>query len=172
MKQLQRLLFLQGNKCFFCGNSIPEGHASVEHLDALSNGGKKSDENSVACCKAVNAALGNLPLKEKFRVLLSYEGKFACPTQVAAEPEPGSEPRPQGTPAAEAEKLLPEVVENLRKRGGARPNKLVKLRNTVAASFPQASPEVVEAVLVLLKQHGYMVEDGGKLSYAGLQSGA
>jgi 5-methylcytosine-specific restriction endonuclease McrA len=70
MKQLQRLQFLQGNKCFFCGSPIPEGQASVEHLDALSNGGKKSDENSVVCCKAVNGALGSLSIRDKVPVAL------------------------------------------------------------------------------------------------------
>lgn len=167
MKQLQRLLFLQGNKCFFCGNAIPEGQASVEHLDALSNGGKKSDENSVACCRAVNAALGNLPVKEKFRAVLNHKGAFACPAGTV----PDVETRPQGTLTDDAQKLLPEVVENLRKRGAARPKKPATLRKAVAASFQQASPEVVEAVLVLLEERGYTAEDGGNVSYPGLQSG-
>ena len=168
MKQLQRLLFLQGNKCFFCGNVIPEGEASVEHLDALSNGGKKSDENSVACCKAVNAALGSLSVKEKFRAVLSHNGQFVCPARTV--PEPDS--KAKQTLADEAQKLLPEVVENLRKRGAARPNKPATLRKAVAASFQQASPGVVEAVLFLLNEKGYTAEDGGKLSYPGLSSGA
>lgn len=68
--------------------------------------------------------------------------------------------------------LLREVVENLRKRGAARPNKPATLRKTLAASFQQASPEVVEAVLVLLNEKGYTAEAGGKLSYPGLSSEA
>ena len=39
MKQLERLLFLQGSRCFFCGETIPIGEASIEHLVATSNGG-------------------------------------------------------------------------------------------------------------------------------------
>ena len=41
MKQLERLYFLQGQRCFFCGQPIPPGEASVEHLVASSNGGAK-----------------------------------------------------------------------------------------------------------------------------------
>ena len=36
MKQLERLLFLQGNVCFFCQQPLPAGEASVEHLVAAS----------------------------------------------------------------------------------------------------------------------------------------
>jgi len=168
MKKLQRLLFLQGKKCFFCGDPIPEGEASVEHLDALSNGGKKSDENSVVCCKAVNHILGNLSIKEKFRAVLSYEGAFVCPMRAA----PGPEAKPREMFAADAESLLPAVVENLRKRGAARPNKVATLRKSLTATFKQASPEVVEAVLALLKGRGYTAEDGIKVSYPGFPSEA
>lgn len=59
MKQLERLLFLQGQVCFFCALPIPPGEASVEHLVAVCNGGSKDDDNCVACCKTVNAALGS-----------------------------------------------------------------------------------------------------------------
>ena len=34
MKQLERLLFLQGNVCFFCQQPLPTGEASVEQLVA------------------------------------------------------------------------------------------------------------------------------------------
>ena len=50
MKQ-QRLLFLQGSRCFFCGETIPIGEASIEHLVATSNGGAKDDENCVVCAR-------------------------------------------------------------------------------------------------------------------------
>ena len=168
MKQLQRLLFLQGNKCFFCGARIPEGEESVEHLDALSNGGKTSDENSVACCKTMNVALGNLPVKEKLRAVLNHKGEFICPLARA----PESKRKPHEGVAAKANKLLPEVVKNLRKRGTKRPNSLATLRNAIVGSFNQASPEVVDAVVTLLREKGYITEAAGKLSYPGLQSKA
>lgn len=166
MKKLQRLLHLQRHKCFFCGNPIPDGQATVEHLDALSNGGKKSDENSVVCCRTVNELLGNLSVKEKFRAVLVHEGTFVCPMRAVSE----SEAQLDATLSTDAENLLPDVVENLRKRGAARPKTTAKLRTTVAASFDHASAEVVEAVLVLLKERGYTTEDGTKVSYPGLSS--
>ena len=71
MKQLERILFLQGNVCFFCRQPIPDGEASVEHLVATSNGGAKDDENCVVCCKTVNAALGSLSVKAKLQVVVN-----------------------------------------------------------------------------------------------------
>jgi hypothetical protein len=165
MKKLQRLLFLQGKKCFFSGHPVPDGEASVEHLDALSKGGKNSDENSVVCCKAVNAVLGNLSVKEKFRAVLSHEGAFACPMRAA----PAQEPQLRKVTASDAESLLPAVLENLRKRGAVRPKKAATLRKSVAASFPQTSPELIEDVLILLKERGYTTEDGGAVSYPGFR---
>ncbi len=167
MKQLQRLLFLQGNKCFFCGARIPVGEESVEHLDALSNGGKTSDENSVACCKTINAALGSLTVKEKFQAVLNHKGEFTCPLGRAREPKR----KPDDGVTAKANKLLPDVVKNLRKRGTKRPNSLATLRNAIAGSF-KTSPEIVEAVVTLLKKKGYINDSGGKMSYPGLQSKA
>ena len=79
MKQLERLLFLQGQRCFFCQQPISPGEASVAHLNATSNGGTKDDENCVACCKAVNAALGNLSFKGKLQAVVNQRGAFVCP---------------------------------------------------------------------------------------------
>lgn len=166
MTKLQRLLFLQGDKCFFCDAPIPEEQASVEHLNATSNGGDNSDENTVVCCRAVNIALGSLSVKEKFRAILSHRGRFACPARAEAQ----SNARPNKSSASDAQKLLPEVVKNLRERGAARPKKPDGLRNAIAASFQQVSPIVIEDVLILLKDKGYTAEGSGKLSYPRWQS--
>jgi len=40
------------------------------------------DENCVACCKAVNALLGSMSLKEKIQVVLNQQGQFKCPNLV------------------------------------------------------------------------------------------
>ncbi|MGL6334488.1 HNH endonuclease [Aeromonas jandaei] len=61
-------MFVQGGLCFFCKQPLPKTEASVEHLLASANGGSNSDENCVACCKAVNRLLGSMSLKEKFQV--------------------------------------------------------------------------------------------------------
>lgn len=80
MKQLERLLFLQGNRCFFCQSAIPAGQASVEHLVATANGGSGSDDNCVVCCKTMNEALGKLPIKVKMQVILNQGGRIVCPS--------------------------------------------------------------------------------------------
>src|SRR3954462_11502701 len=83
-KPLDRLLFAQGGKCFFCEGSLSQSEASVEHLVASANGGTNSDDNCVACCKALNALLGSKSLKEKVRVVLNQKGQFRCPNKMAA----------------------------------------------------------------------------------------
>ena len=67
---LERLLFLQGGLCFFCSQPLPKSEASVEHLQAVANGGTNHDDNCVACCKAVNRVLGSMPLKAKIQMVL------------------------------------------------------------------------------------------------------
>lgn len=136
----------------------------MEHLDARSNGGKTSDENTVACCKAANTALGNLPVKEKLRVVLSHKGASACPALTFPKP-PSKSPE---TVVIEGKKLLPKVIENLRGRGAARPKTRIKLRNSLATTFKKTSPKVIEALLELLKTKGYTADNDGKVTYPGL----
>ena len=161
MKQLQRLLFLQGNKCFFCGHGIPEGEASIEHLHAVSNGGEKSDENAVVCCKAVNNWLGNRSVKEKLEVVLSHRRQSACLATILPKPQV----KPGDKIATQAQELLPDVVKNLTRLGDKRPKKLTRLKNSLKTTFKKASPKVIEAVMVLLKKKGYTTETDGKVSY-------
>lgn len=77
--QLNRLLFLQGGKCFFCGKNLDRSKASVEHLLAKASGGDNMDGNCVAVCKTVNQMLGCLSLKEKLRVIMLNSPNFYCP---------------------------------------------------------------------------------------------
>lgn len=168
MKQLQRLLFLQGNKCFFCNHPIPKGQATVEHLHALSTGGKKSDENAVVCCKDVNTWLGNRSVKEKFEVVLNHSRESACLAPIL----PKSEVKPDNKITTQAQKLLPEVLKNLIRRGKARPKTMEKLKNSLATTFKRTSPKVIEAVLELLKKKGYTAGEDGEVSYPGLDGGA
>jgi hypothetical protein len=164
MKQLERLLLFQHYKCFFCNHPIPKGQASVEHLDPLSKGGKKSDDNSVACCKTLNIALGSLPLREKFRIILGHKGASGC--LAATLPKPDAKPR--NTHVTEAQKLLPEVVNNLRKQGTAKPKTSSTLRKSLRNSFKKASPKIINAVMVLLKSKGYTADNDGEVTYPGL----
>lgn len=79
MDKLDKLLFIQGGKCFFCDGELPRNIASVEHLLPKSLKGNNSDDNCVACCKSINQLLGSMTLKEKLRVLLNQKGEIKCP---------------------------------------------------------------------------------------------
>lgn len=83
-KPIDRLMFAQGNCCFFCQQPLPKEQATVEHLVALSNGGPNADHNCVACCRTMNQLLGSLSLKAKFEVVLRQKGKFRCPNGVGS----------------------------------------------------------------------------------------
>ena len=169
MKQLERLLFLQGNRCFFCQQFIPVGEASVEHLAATSNGGAKDDENCVACCRAVNAALGNLSVKAKLQAIVNQRGGFVCPHSAETD-FTGQLPEPAAPPEDERLKL---VVADLQKRGAARPRKLATLRNTVNSVFQnKLSEEDLSSLVALLAFHGYVTVQDTKVTYALLQPGA
>src|SRR5258706_12676127 len=89
---LERLLFLQGGLCFFCGEPLPKADASVEHLQALASGGTKHDDNCGACFKAVNRVLGSKPLKAKIQGVLYHKGAFRCPQQAKAGTYPQKPP--------------------------------------------------------------------------------
>ncbi|MBC7853778.1 MAG: hypothetical protein IAF94_10110 [Pirellulaceae bacterium] len=85
--QLQRMMFLQGQLCFFCNRIIPKGEASLEHLVPSSTGGSEHPDNLVACCQSLNAIFGSMSVKEKIRVILKQNGKFVCPNQ-PTQPQP------------------------------------------------------------------------------------
>ena len=136
----------------------------MEHLQAVSLGGKKSDENAVVCCKDVNTWLGSRSVKEKFEVVLNHSRESACLAPILPKPEG----KPEDKIVTQAEKLLPEVLTNLSGRGTARPKTTAKLKNSLATTFKKTPRKVIEAVLVLLKKRGYTTEKNGTLSYPGL----
>jgi hypothetical protein len=158
MKQLERLLFLQGHRCFFCQQTIPDGEASVEHLVASSNGGGNDDDNCVACCKAVNAVLGSLSIKAKIQAVLNQRGAFSCPRAPKFSP---------ATPAQPNEERIAVVVADLQKRGSARPRRVTTLLNTIAAVFQKKlSEDDVSSLLASLVERGYIAIDESKVTYA------
>jgi hypothetical protein len=139
MKQLDRLLFEQGNQCFFCRKPLKPIDASVEHLVASANGGSNGEENCVACCKKLNALLGSKSLKEKVQIVLNQRGSFRCPEDVErerlasvakaaapvtsntpnsplppattpiAKPQPQAQPKPQSVPQKKLPALAPKT---------------------------------------------------------------
>ena len=161
-------MFAQGGLCFFCKQPLPKGEASVEHLVASANGGSNSDENRVACCKAVNSLLGSMSLKEKIQVVLNQQGRFKCPngagsTKLAKQTNTTS----QTSDVAPANKVRFElVVTNLKQRGNCRPRTLKTLRNVIASLFAKGLPEGELAALVQqLRSTGLVIVQGNKVSY-------
>ena len=174
-KPLDRLMFAQGGLCFFCSAALPKSEASVEHLVASSRAGSNSDDNCVACCKAMNALLGSTSLKEKIKVVLNQKGQFKCPNGTSNHPskptakQPGKVKLVVDPPKAKLPKAAPvhashsevspeiiiKVIENLRSRGNARPKHLSSLRATLAAlASLKLTPSQVVYVLEQLQAVG------------------
>jgi len=161
-------MFAQGGLCFFCRKPLPKNEASVEHLLASTNGGSNSDENCVACCKAINALFGSMSLKEKFQVVLNQKGQFMCPNGVekpkaSALVSETPDPRP---PKSSTDKLS-LVIADLKKRGTARPATVKTLTSTIAALFQKKLEEKeLSSLLNQLQTKGWVVVNGTKVSYA------
>ena len=159
-KPLDRLIFAQGGSCFFCGQTLAQSEASVEHLVAAANGGGNAEENCVACCKALNGLFGKKSLKEKIEIVLKQKGRFKCPNK-AAPPKPAS---PQ-TSAALGDKLR-RITEHLRKMATARPSTVKTLSSTIGALFQkQISQDEVSSLVERLQADGVVVVTGTKVSY-------
>jgi hypothetical protein len=163
-------MFAQGGRCFFCEQPLPKGEASVEHLFASANGGSNKDENCVACCKAVNALLGSMSLKEKFQVVLNQKGQFKCPNLVGTAT---TTPRQAGSPSkatvvAKAKvDNLDMIVTNLAQRGTSRPRTLKTLTSTIASLFPKGINEAdIAALIHQLQTTGKVSIVENKVSYA------
>ena len=181
-KPIERLLFIQGKACFFCKQGIPKGEATVEHLVAVTHGGKDNDENCVACCATLNRLLGRMSLKEKFQICLNQKGDFTCPSKLpkigaptaslsASAPSPVSTATPEPPPLKlVASDPFELVVLDLQKRGNSRPGKQDRLLNTIRSTLtnhgqPGSMAENIQARLVEL---GFVSisDSDAKVSYA------
>jgi hypothetical protein len=179
---LARLLFAQGNKCFFCRRLMATGEASVEHLLGQSHGGTSADANVVACCRSVNALFGAMTVKEKLRVVLEQEGRFHCPAQpdppatvaarspvgVAGQRTAGAQADQRSTVAARADGArLAALILNLGRRGASRPRKLATLASTINATFgKQLSEGEVQSLVAALRTQGLIHVNGEGVSYS------
>lgn len=105
MTKLERLMFLQGQRCFFCDHAIPKSEASVEHLVPSSSGGADHTDNLVACCKALNGLFGSMTVKEKIRAILNQNDRFVCPSR-QIQPQSNEKPATSVVKSA-AEKKAP-----------------------------------------------------------------
>jgi HNH endonuclease len=165
---LQRLLFAQGGDCFFCRKKLGKAEASVEHLVAVTHGGKDNDENCVACCKSLNNLFGRMSLKEKLQIVLNQRGSFVCPAEhqatERAQPLPKHPPKKERTHA----ERFALVVADLQKRGNARPGTLEKLLNTIKShmsSLGEAQSEA-DSLLGELRARSYVEVNDQKVTYA------
>lgn len=165
-KPLDRLLFAQGGECFFCHQPLPREDASIEHLVAVTHGGKDNDENLVACCQALNTLFGRMSLKEKLAVVLKQQGPFHCPARRGPVVD-STAPRPTPQAAAPAT-ALQVVVTGLKKRGNARPRTLDALSALVDALLEHngfAAREAKDVLARLRSQHYIEVQDGRITAY-------
>lgn len=169
IKPIDRLLFAQGGLCFFCARQLTKADASIEHLVARAHGGKDNDENCVACCKQLNALFGRVSLKEKLRIILNQNGTFVCPaTSIgsAAAISPMISKAKTEIPATVEAKLV-IVLNDLHKRGAAKPSTVEKLKNTMKSALKNGETETEMAVLIqALLDTGVISVSGGKVKYA------
>ena len=169
IKPIDRLLFAQGGLCFFCARQLTKADASIEHLVARAHGGKDNDENCVACCKQLNALFGRVSLKEKLRIILGQHGTFVCPaTNIgpAAAKSPRTSRAEPGIPATIEAKLV-IVLNDLHKRGAAKPSTVEKLKNTMKSALKNGETDTELAVLTqALQDSGAISVFEGKVTYA------
>lgn len=79
MSKLERMLYLQSGKCFFCREQLAAAEASIEHLYPRSKGGTSVEGNEVVCCAALNQVFGNMDLRAKFEFVIASGGSIKCP---------------------------------------------------------------------------------------------
>ena len=168
-KPLDRLMFAQGGLCFFCREPLLQTEASVEHLMASSKGGGNGDDNCVACCKALNALLGSMSLKEKVQLVLNQKGRFKCPNKAVARQPAVADAVVRAALPSVSKSLLEKVVRiiaHLQKMGSARPRSVKTLSSTISALFQKTIAEHEVASLVeRLRNDGVIMVTGAKVSY-------
>jgi len=69
-KEKALLLQRDGTDCFYCGHSLGED-ITLEHLIALSSGGKNSLSNMVLSHKNCNQNVNNISINEKVKLAIS-----------------------------------------------------------------------------------------------------
>jgi hypothetical protein len=165
-KPLDRLMF---GLCFFCREPLLQSEASVEHLVASANGGGNGDDNCVACCKALNALLGSMSLKEKIQLVLNQKGHFKCPNRAGPRKAVVVDAVVR-TSNPQASKSLSEkvawIIADLQKRGSARPRTMRTLSSTIGALFQkQISEHEISSRIERLRTDGVIAVAGTKMSY-------
>ncbi|HUS34346.1 MAG TPA: endonuclease [Verrucomicrobiae bacterium] len=163
--KLDRLMLAQGNRCFFCELPLTREEASIEHLHAVANGGSGALENCVACCKAMNSLLGNLPLKEKFKAFQNDEWKSHCSKANGQSHDGASSNGHSATVKLNAD--VEWVLADLQKRAGKLPGTVKKLSNTIAHTLgiEPSDPHATALVAELQRQRKITIHENQSLTY-------
>lgn len=82
MSKLEKMLYLQSGRCFFCREQLSVAEASIEHLHPRSKGGTSTEGNEVVCCAALNQVFGNMDLRAKFEFVIAAGGSIKCPRRL------------------------------------------------------------------------------------------
>jgi hypothetical protein len=79
LTKMQKMLYLQHGRCFFCGEPLDASEASIEHLNPKARGGTSTEDNEVVCHATLNQTFGDMNLKQKFEFILRSTGPIKCP---------------------------------------------------------------------------------------------
>jgi hypothetical protein len=159
-KLLDRLLFAQGQSCFFCSRPLSRNAASVEHLLAKCHAGTNAIDNCVACCQELNSLFGSMTLKEKMAVVLHQRGDFRCPQTLQ---ELSNPVEPLAPARLISQELLAAAIADLSKYVAQRPRTLQALQNHLTTSLRrQLDGASAQALVDHLRAIGIVVpgEDG------------
>lgn len=74
-KEKEALIKRDGRDCFYCGSPMHDD-ITLEHLIALSSGGKNTLANMVLCHEACNKEVGNLPVVDKVKFAIKKRTKL------------------------------------------------------------------------------------------------
>lgn len=74
-KYKEKLVERDGTCCFFCGKEM-EDDITLEHLIALSCGGKNNLSNMVLSHKECNEAVKNMPISDKVKLAIKNRTKY------------------------------------------------------------------------------------------------
>jgi hypothetical protein len=149
-KPIERLLFAQGGQCFFCEKSLPRSEASVEHIVAVTHGGKDNDENCVACCKSLNGLFGRMSLKEKLQILLRQKGDFVCPAGVGGSADSPAPAVKKSAPAKKAAAKKAAAKKIAPKKAASK----VAPAKKVAKPKPRTKADKVALIVTALQKRG------------------
>jgi PIN domain len=112
--------------------------------------------------------IAHLKTKKMYAARSPSIDDMPCFKPITEAPKPGVNTSPvKRSNAADLEELLIEAIDDLRRRGNAKPRTEKTLLNTLRARFPKETPDsFVDSILRLLIKRKFVVLDGVKVDYA------